>query len=133
MVKAAILRWFLVLSGVIQIVYWSLSHLFFPKWYLASVGMTELAKNPGPVLIFMHEIGILTLGIGLITMLAARDPVKNFSVIVMLYVVSLGSIATSLFHILVKHTASGEWTTVVIISVQLVILTALYPWSGLKS
>jgi hypothetical protein len=95
--------------------------------------MTDLAKNPGPVLIFMHEIGILTLGIGLVTMLAARDPVKNFSVIVMLYVVSVGSVATSLYHILVNHTASGEWATVVIIAVQLVILTALYPWSKLRT
>jgi hypothetical protein len=133
MIKAAILRWFLLLSGVVQIAYWSLSHLFFPKWYLASVGMTGLAKNPGPALIFMHEIGILTLGIGLVTMLAARDPIKNFSVIVMLYVVSVGSVATSLYHILVNHTASGEWTTVVLIAVQLVILTALYPWSRLKA
>jgi hypothetical protein len=133
MIKAVMLRWFLLLSGVVQIAYWSLSHLFFPKWYLASVGMTGLAENPGPVLIFMHEIGILTLGIGLVTMLSARDPVRNFSVIVMLYAVSVGSVATSLYHILVNHTASGEWATVVIIAVQLVILTALYPWSKLRA
>ena len=120
-------------SGVIQIAYWSLSHLFCPKWYLASVGMTELAANPGPVLIFMHEIGILTLGIGLVTTLAAKDPVKNFAVIIMLYVVSIGSVATSLYHILVNHTASGEWATVIIISVQLIILTILYPWKKLKA
>jgi hypothetical protein len=132
MIKNAVLRWFLLLSGISQIGYWSLSHLFFPKWYLQSVGMVELAKNPGPALIFMHEIGILTLGIGLVTMLAAKDPVKNFAVIVMLYVVSVGSVATSLYHILVNHTASGEWATVVIISVQLVILTALYPWNKIR-
>ncbi len=130
--KNNLLQWFLLLSGISQIGYWSLSHLFFPKWYLASVGMTELARDPGPALIFMHEIGVLTLGIGLATILAAKDPVKNFSIIVMLYVVSFGSIGTSLYHIIFAHMASGEWATVAIISVQMIVLAVLYPWKKLR-
>ncbi len=133
MIKGVILRWFLVLSGISQIGYWGLSHLFFPKWYLSSVGMIELAKNPGPSLIFMNEIGVLTLGVGFATVLAAKDPVKNLAIILMLYMISIGSIGTSLYHIVVNHTASGEWATVVIISVQLIILTMVYPWNEIKS
>ena len=92
--------------------------------------MNELAKNPGPILIFMHEIGVLTLGIGVATMLAAKDQIRNFAIILMLYVVSLGSIGTSLYHILFFHVASGEWTTIAVIALQLAILTFLYPWKN---
>jgi hypothetical protein len=132
MSKTALLKWFLFLSGLSQIGYWGLSHLFFPKWYLRSVGMTELAKNPGPVLIFMNEIGVLTIGVGFATILASRNPVKNLAIILMLYVISLGSIGTSIYHIVVNHTATGEWSTVIIISLQLIVLTALYPWKKTK-
>lgn len=130
--KNIVLKWFLILSGIIQLCYWGFSHLFFPQWYLKSVGMDALAANPGGTLIFMHEIGVLTVGIGIATILAAFNPVKNISIIIVLYLISTGSILTSLYHIMFKGTASGEWMTVIIISIQLIILTALYPWKELK-
>jgi hypothetical protein len=126
MMKALTL--FLKISAVIQVAYWSVSHLFFPQWYLNSVGMTELAANPAPVLIFMHEIGILTLGVGIATWLASLNPVRNFHIIVMLYVIAVGSMGTSLYHILVHRSATGEWVTVAVLLAQLIILTLLYPW-----
>ena len=131
--KRDILKWFLILSGIIQICYWGLSHLFFPQWYLQSVGMNALAVNPGETLIFMNEIGVLTFGIGIATIIAAFNPVKNIAIIIVLYIISIGSILTSLYHILFKGIASGEWMTVIIISIQLIILTALYPWKELKN
>jgi hypothetical protein len=131
--KNTILKWFLIVSGVIQICYWGISHLFFPQWYLHSVGMNTLAAKPGDVLIFMNEIGILTIGLGIATILAAFNPVKNIVIIIVLYVTSFGSIFTSLYHILYKGVAGGEWTTVFIILVQLILLTILYPWKELKN
>lgn len=130
--KYRVLVWLLRLSAIFQIGYWGLSHLFFPGWYLRSIGLTGLVANPGPTLLFMHEIGVLTLGVGLVTWLAAGDVVKNFAVIVMLYVVGVGSIATSLYHILFQGMASGEWVTVAVIVIQLALLTALYPWKVLR-
>ncbi len=119
------------LSAVFQVGYWGLSHLFFPGWYLRSIGLVDLAADPGPTLLFMHEIGVLTLGIGLVTWLAASDVVRNFAIIAMLYVVGLGSVATSLYHILFQNMASGEWVTVAVIMIQLTLLTTLYPWKAL--
>lgn len=130
--KSKILKWFLILSGIIQICYWGLSHIFFPQWYLQSVGMYSLALNPGDTLIFMNEIGVLTIGLGLATILAAYNPIKNIAIIIVLYVISTGSILTSVYHILLKGIAHGEWVTVIIIGSQLIILTALYPWKELK-
>jgi hypothetical protein len=131
-IKTLLLKWLLVLGGVVQIVYWGISHLFFPGWYLESIGMKALASDPGEVLIFLHEIGVLAVGFGIATILAARDPVKHFAIIVVLYVVGVGSVLTSLYHILFQGMASGEWATVVLITIQLVLLTILYPWSAVK-
>ena len=126
--RIIVLKWLLRLSAVLQVGYWSLSHLFWPSWYLRSVGMVELAVDPGESLIFLHEIGVLTLAIGVATWLASRDPIKHFSIIIMLYVAAVGSIVVSLYHILSLGTASGEWLTVGIIFTQMVLLTILYPW-----
>jgi len=43
--------------------------------------MAALAAKPGDVLIFMNEIGILTIGLGIATILAAFNPVKNIVII----------------------------------------------------
>ena len=130
--KGTILKIFLIISGLFQIAYWGISHLFFPQWYLKSVGLVALAANPGTTIAFMNEIGTLTIGMGVATILAAINPVKNFVVIIMLYMVAAGSIAVSMSHIASGTMASGEWTTVVVIAVQLLLLSILYPWSELK-
>jgi hypothetical protein len=130
--KAVVLKWLLIISGVVQICYWGISHLFFPQWYLRSVGMNDLAVNPGGSLIFLHEIGVLAVGMGIATILAARDPVKNIAIIAVLYVAGIGSVLTSLYHILFGGIASGEWVTVGVITVQLILLTFFYPWDSLN-
>ena len=130
--KSAVLKWLLVLSGVVQICYWGLSHLFFPEWYLRSIGMDNLAANPGETLIFLHEIGVLAVGMGVATILAARDPVKNFAIIIVLYIAGIGSVLTSLYHILFGGIASGEWLTVCTITVQMILLSVFYPWDLLR-
>lgn len=131
-VKHKILRWFLIFSGVIQICYWGFGQIFYPGWYLQSIGMSSLAANPGEALIFINEVGILTIGFGVATILASFSPVKNVVIIVVLYTVASGSLLNSLYHILVKGVASGEWSTVIILSFQIIILTILYPWEELK-
>lgn len=130
--KGVVLKWLLIISGVVQICYWGISHLFFPQWYLRSVGMNDLAANPDGTLIFLHEIGVLAVGMGIATILAARDPVKNVAIIAVLYIAGIGSALTSLYHILFGGIATGEWVTVCVITVQLILLTILYPWDSLN-
>jgi hypothetical protein len=128
--KAIVLKWLLIIAGVFQIAYWGVSHLFFPRWYLQSVGLNELAQDPGSTTVFLNEIGVLAAGMGIASILAAFDPVRNFAVIVVLYIDGIGSMAVSLYHILAGTMASGEWVTVILIAVQIVLLTVLYPWSA---
>ncbi len=128
--KELLLKCVLRLAAVGQIGYWSVSHLFFPCWYLESIGMTDLAAHPGAALVFVNEIGILSLGVGLLTWLAATDPIARFHDIVVLYVVGLGSAAVSLGNILLGRIPPGEWLTVVLILSQLILVSVLYPWGA---
>ncbi len=130
--KKGILKWLLILSGIFQIAYWGISHLFFPQWYLQSIGLNDLAVNPGPTTVFLNEIGILAIGTGIASILAAFDPIKNLAIIIVLYVNGVGSIFVSLYNILIGKMTSGEWTTIIVILIQIILLSILYPWNELK-
>ncbi len=130
--KEKALKWFLIISGLIQICYWGISHLFFPQWYLRSIGLVDLAENPGTTIIFLNEIGVLTTGLGLATIIAALNPVRYFPLIAVLYLVAIGSMAVSVYHITTGNMVAGEWTTVIVLAIQIMILTLLYPWPKLR-
>ncbi len=129
--KLGILKVLLIIAGIIQIGYWGISHLFFPQWYLQSVGLTTLAVNPGSTVVFLNEIGVLAIGMGLASILASIDPIKNFAIIIVLYIDGVGSMFVSFYHIMVGNMASGEWLTIIIIAVQMILLSILFPWSDL--
>jgi uncharacterized membrane protein len=132
MSRSVLLKYLLILSGIFQIGYWGVSHLFFPQWYLQSVGLTDLAANPGSTAVFLNEIGILTIGTGVASILAAFNPIKNIAIIIVLYINGIGSIFVSLYNILDGKMASGEWTTIIVILIQIVLLSILYPWHELR-
>jgi hypothetical protein len=130
--KNAILKILLIVAGLFQIGYWGVSHLFFPEWYLQSVGLSTLALNPGSTIVFLNEIGVLAIGMGLASILASYDPIKNFAIIVVLYVDGIGSMMVSLYHIMAGSMAKGEWITIILIAVQIILLSIFYPWSELQ-
>jgi hypothetical protein len=131
--RSGILKILLIVSGIIQIGYWGISHLFFPQWYLQSVGLTALALNPGSTVVFLNEIGVLAIGMGLASILSSCDPIKNFAIIIVLYVDGIGSMSVSLYHIMVGNMATGEWITIILIAIQLLLLSIFYPWSELRN
>jgi hypothetical protein len=126
--KLKLLKAFLIVAGLVQLFYWGFSHLFYYQWYLGAVGMHELAQAPGKALIFMHEIGVLTIGMGLASILASLNPAKNLYLIVSLLVVSIGSMAISIYHVFFMGVTTGELQTVFVIALQIAILVYLYPW-----
>jgi hypothetical protein len=130
--RLILLRWTLRLVAVFQALFWGATHLFFPAWYLRLIGADGARAADPLVLLFMNEIGILVLGLAIATWIAASDPLRHVALIGVLYAVGVGSMAASLWHVLVKGFAFGEWTTIVAIGAQLGIVTGLYPWPRLK-
>lgn len=129
--KNKILVRYLQFIGIFQVVYWGLTHIFFPKWYLTVIAGKSPSLLTPQNLLSTNEIGVLTIGMGVATFLAARDPLKNFPVIAAVYVSALGSTSATLYHILIRQ-ASQEWGHIVTVLVLLGILTWLYPWNKLS-
>lgn len=130
--RLTLLRWILRLVAVFQALFWGLTHLLFPAWYLRSIGADPARAADPLVLLFMNEIGVLVLGLALVAWIAATDPVRHVALILVLYAVGVGSVGVSLWHVLVKGFAFGEWTTIVAIAAQLVVVTLMYPWRRLR-
>jgi hypothetical protein len=130
--RLALLRWVLRLVAVFQAVFWSATHLFWPAWYLRSIGADPARAGDPLVLLFMNEIGVLVLGLAIASWIAASNPSRHIALILVLYAVGVGSIAVSLWLVLVMGFAFGEWTTIVAFGGQLVVVTLLYPWRRLR-
>jgi hypothetical protein len=131
--RLTLLRWVLRVVAAFQALFWGATHLAFPAWYLRSIGADPTRASDPLVLLFMNEIGILVLGLAMATWIAASDPLRHVALIVVLYTVGVGSMAVSLWHVLVEGFAFGEWTTIVAIGAQLGIVSALYPWPRLRA
>jgi hypothetical protein len=127
------LRFVLRLVAVFQAAFWGTTHLFWPAWYLRSIGADAARATDPLVLLFMNEIGVLVLGLAVATWIAASDPVRHVALVLVLCAVGVGSVCVSLWHVLVKGFAFGEWTTIVAIGVQLAVVAGLYPWSRINS
>lgn len=129
------LKIFLRMSAIFQLLWWGLSHLFYPKWYHDFIGIKGIDFSQGLAAAAINEIGILTLGIAFATWLAASDPVKNKAIIKVIYFVGIGSIVVFSYHMIFNGFPKGWLINVFLIGLQLVMMTILYPWreSRLKS
>jgi hypothetical protein len=129
--KKVLLTWYLRLLALITMFFWGGSHLFFPVWYLENIAHKPASFLTPQNILLVNEIGGLALAMGIVMWIAAKQPVKNFAVIVMFYLAGLSSLSVTLYHILVRQ-ASQEWSHVIMLVVLLAILTLLYPWGELK-
>lgn len=106
--------------------------MFFPAWYLTNIA----GKNPSLLspqnLLVTQEIGVSVIALSLATFITASQPVRHYPVILMNYVVGLGSVVVTLYHIS-RSTGAQEWSHVATVLLMLAVLTALYPWRELAA
>jgi len=128
--QSKILKLVLRVTAVLMTFWWGLSHLFFPKWFfnIMDVKFEGVDFSHGLTSVAVQTIGVLILGIATASWLAASNPVKNKVVIQMLYIVGIGSILVFLYHIIFQDYPSRVWFNVIFVAVELILLTALYPW-----
>lgn len=124
------LKWYLRILATVQFLLWGVTHVFFPAWYLQNIAGKDPALLTPQNLLVTQEIGVSVIGLSVATFIAAAAPVRHYPVILANYVVGLGSVGVTLYHILVRQ-ASQEWGHVAIVLVLMAILTALYPWKEL--
>jgi len=86
--RAKVMKWVLIIAGLISLIYWGILLVF------ATPGMTVLYGAPFPAEpIYVRVIGMLCVVLGLLFLMASRDPVKNR------LVVDIGIINYALFLI----------------------------------
>jgi hypothetical protein len=127
-----VLKWYLRLAAALQFCLWGVTHVFFPAWYLSNIAGKDPSLLTPQNLLVTQEIGVSAIALSLATFIAAAQPVRHYPVILMNYVIGLGSVAVTLNHILVRH-ASEEWGHVATVLLLLAILTVLYPWKQLAT
>lgn len=130
-IKKKAFTWYLRIISAIQLGLWGFSHLFYPEWYLtvmAGKSVDILTENN---ILIVNEVGISITALALVTLLIAHKPVKNFAVIAINYLVGIGSILVTGYHIIIRK-ASNEWPHILIVLCLLLFMTLLYPWKELK-
>lgn len=111
----------------------SFTHLFCAEWYHEVViGLTGVDFTHGFTAAVTNVVGVLYLGISAAVWLAASNPIRNKVIIKMLYIINIGLIIVFSYHVVFQGYTSKMLGFVVIITIQLILLTILYPWKESK-
>ncbi len=130
--KLTILKWYLRILALVQFALWGLTHIFFPAWYIEVMAGGDPKQLETTInLLGMNEIGVSVIALSIAIWIAAAKPVRHYLIILMSYIIGIGSMSVTLYHILVRK-ASQEWEHIIIVAVMLIILSILYPWKELK-
>ena len=119
---------FLRLLAIVLFFYWGLTHLLKPEWYLVSLmGITDFDPTNGYDMWSVNLIGVLNIAFALTIFRAAGDPVRNKTVLDMIFMVSIGTVIVLVVSILGRGISPTEWWNVGLIVGSMAILWWLYP------
>lgn len=127
--KDKLISIYLRFLSIFSIVFWGLTHLFFPEIYLKIIGKPKSFLTQENLLM-INDLGGMVIALGIALWFAAKDPVKNFLVVLIFYISGIISMAATAYHIIYRQ-ASDEWLHIFIILFLLALLTLLYPWKKL--
>lgn len=126
--KLRLLKIVLRASAIFQLIFWSFSHWFFPKFFFSSLGVVNVNFDSGFAISQVNIIGALVFGLAVATWLVANDPIRNRVVIQMLYVAGISCIVVFVYNISVGNLPPKALVNVFAIIFQLVLVGILYPW-----
>lgn len=121
--KHTILRFYLLIMGIVLLFWWPLSHFFYSDWYHSLLGFPPGSYDP----VFVQIIGACGFMPVLLALFSARDPEKNKGMIIILIFFSLFMGAQYLAFINSAYMPVGEYINVAICFVNTLVLTLLYP------
>ncbi len=118
----------LKILAVVLFVYWGLTHLIYPEWYLRTVmGITQYNPNDAYDVWSANLMGVLNVSLAIAIWRAAADPRKFRLVVDMVLMVSVGTVIVLVFSILLRGISPREWLNVAMILAAIVVLWILYP------
>jgi hypothetical protein len=106
----------------LSFIWWPLSHWVYPTWYHDILGFSTY--DPGAVKI----IGTLSLIPILMMIFAAKNPIKNKDILLILVISGFLISVTYLYLILANQFPLGEYFNVILTFSLSLILLIIYPW-----
>lgn len=116
-----ILSTYLYIAGLALLFWWPLSHWFFSEWYHQILGFTSWNDS------FVRIIGTCGLAVTALIFLAAKNPLKNSDMILILIGFALALAATYTYNILYSDFPPAEWANVAACLINAGILMILRP------
>ena len=119
---------FLRLLAIVLFVYWGLTHLIRPEWYMVTImGITQYDPRNGYDVWSANLIGILNAGLAITIWRAANDPARYRIILDMILLVSAGTAIVFAVSILGRGISPREWWNVGLIVGAMAVLWWLYP------
>ena len=119
--KIKILKAYLWILGTFVLFWWPLSHWFYPEWYHRLLGFQDFDGS------LVTIIGTTGLVVVMNIFVAARDPIRNRAMLVILITFSIAMAGTYFFLIQTRDFPTREYFNMTLLIANTMILAALYP------
>ena len=119
--KLILLKVYLWLLGMFVLLWWPLSHWFYPEWYHRLLGFEHFDSS------LVTIIGTTGLVVVMNIFMAAMNPIRNRGMLGILITFSVAMAATYLFLIHTQGFPTREYLNVVLLIANTVVLAVLYP------
>ena len=125
----SILKFILRVSAIIEVVYFTMSQWFFHEYFFNSLGVYGNELRSTFVISQIQLIGAETLGIAMLTWIAAGDPLKYRAIIQALLFTGCIVIAIFLYNVVTARVPAQFIVNAILIGSQVLIVAILYPWN----
>lgn len=129
--KTKITKTFLSILGI-YLVGLGLGHIFFPEEGHRLIGQKMFDPNNPWMIIAATEMGVMFFVFGLISFVAARDPIKNKSSVLFVVLSSILTDLVRVWAILFKESCSGLWIFIAVSVFLWLAIIIFYPYKELK-
>jgi hypothetical protein len=120
----------LKLLAAVLFVYWGLSHLIYPEWYIIRLmGISQYDPTNAYDLFATNLLGVLNVALAITIWRASADPARYRIIIDMVLIISAGTLAVFVFSILRRGISQLEWLNAALIAVAMLALLVMYPRS----
>lgn len=119
------------LLAIVLFVYWGLTHLIYPEFYIVRLmGITQYDPTNAYDLFATNLLGVLNVALAITIWRAATEPARYRIIIDMVLMVSIGTVAVFVFSIVRRGISQLEWLNAALIVLSAIVLLAMYPRRG---
>lgn len=122
MKRIKILKAYLWIFGVLAFLWWPLSHWAYPGWYHTLLGFESYEPAYAKVIGTLSVLPVLGM------FFTAANPLRNRDSVIVLLAASGLMIATYIHLISTGEFPAEEYFNVVLLAINAIILSVLYPW-----